>query len=125
MCLFVEINNKVWPMSIRSMAVRLQLDASLKVVSCDESFEESFGYLERSVAGKSLWLLLSDRYGSGMMFVEKVRASLQRIGSWRGEIWVQRADGQENIMLVDIQACSGNDVASYQAVCLSFVNRSI
>ena len=112
-------------MSIRSMAVRLQLDASLKVVSCDESFEESFGYLERSIAGKSLWLLLSDRYGSGMMFVEKVRTSLQRRGSWRGEIWVQRADGQENIMLFDIQTCSGNGVASYQAVCLSFVNRSI
>ena len=70
----------------------LMTDANGDIVAVNAAFEQVTGYTESEVVGRNPRLLMSDRHDSA--FFNAIWASLESSGSWRGEIWNRRKNGQ-------------------------------
>lgn len=68
-------------------------DADGYIVHINPAFTKITGYETQDVLGKKMSLLSSGRHGKS--FYEGMWASIQRTGSWVGEIWNRRKNGEE------------------------------
>ncbi len=91
-------------------------DASGDIVAVNQSFTKITGYQESEVLGKNPRVLKSERQDPG--FYEKMWQSLLEKGSWTGEIWNRRANGEAYPEILSISSiCDANgEVTNYVAV---------
>ena len=66
-------------------------DAQATILAVNSAFTAITGYKAHEVAGRTPWLLKSDRHDDA--FYERIRQVLASRGSWAGEVWSRRADG--------------------------------
>lgn len=67
-------------------------DAHLCIIMINQSFARTTGYPEDEVIGQSPQLLKSGRHDSG--FYQEMWRALSEQGSWEGEIWNRRKNGE-------------------------------
>ncbi len=67
-------------------------DAKLRIIMVNQSFVRTTGYTEQEVIDNSPQLLKSGRHDSG--FYQEMWLSLHEAGSWEGEIWNRRKNGE-------------------------------
>lgn len=68
-------------------------DAQRRILSVNPAFTEITGYTEREVIGRTQSLLRSDRHPA--KFYEDIWARVEQDGSWHGEVWSRRKNGEE------------------------------
>ncbi|AGA91521.1 PAS domain S-box/diguanylate cyclase (GGDEF) domain-containing protein [Thioflavicoccus mobilis 8321] len=91
-------------------------DAAERILAVNRAFTEITGFSEAEVLGHTPRLLQSDRHDRTLY--QAMWASLRRVGSWRGELWNRRKNGELFPVLLTISAVSGPDgaVTNYVAV---------
>jgi PAS domain S-box-containing protein len=67
-------------------------DARQGILRVNSSFSRIMGYTEAEVLGKSTALMRSDRHDDA--FYDAIWAESMRAGSWQGEIWHRRKNGE-------------------------------
>lgn len=67
-------------------------DANLRIIMVNQSFGRTTGYTEDEVIGNSPQLLKSGRHDTG--FYQEMWHTLRESGSWEGEIWNRRKNGE-------------------------------
>ena len=94
----------------------LMTDANGDIVAVNAAFEQVTGYTEREVLGRNPRLLMSGRHDCA--FHKAIWASLESSGSWRGEIWNRRKNGQVYPERMAINAVRDDDgaISAYVAV---------
>jgi len=71
----------------------LLLDSEHNVISANPAFAEITGRDLKKVIGYPIKNLRSDRHGAG--FYDALWSTIQRTGSWQGELWGKRDNGTE------------------------------
>ncbi len=95
-------------------------DADGLIVDVNEAFTRISGYEVGEVIGKTPRILKSGRHSSA--FYERMWANLRDTGSWSGEVWDRRKNGEEypkwlSIAAVrDVQGTITNYVAAFEDV---------
>lgn len=67
-------------------------DANLRIIMVNQAFGRTTGYAEEEVIGNSPQLLKSGRHDTG--FYQEMWRALNECGSWEGEIWNRRKNGE-------------------------------
>jgi len=96
----------------------LVTDAEAMIVRVNPAFEKMSGYSAAELIGVNPRILKSGRQGAE--FYAGMWASLTASGSWVGEVWNRRKDGEEYPELLSIRAVfdgMSGAVESYVAVC--------
>ncbi|MCX7628563.1 MAG: EAL domain-containing protein [Methylophilaceae bacterium] len=70
-------------------------DAGCNIISVNRAFTEISGYTEAEVLGRNPRILASGRHDKA--FYREMWESIESVGSWQGEIWNRRKNGQEYI----------------------------
>lgn len=66
------------------------IDTNFKITYVNESFEKTTGYSQSTINNKPLSTLYSDKHEP--MFYKQLVLTLNKEGSWSGELWMQRED---------------------------------
>jgi diguanylate cyclase (GGDEF)-like protein/PAS domain S-box-containing protein len=82
-------------------------DAASVILRVNKAFTESTGYTEEDVVGQKISLLKSGVHNSA--FYDEMWASILSSGSWQGEIWDRRKNGEIYPKWLSITAVKGND----------------
>ncbi|MHB8666176.1 MAG: bifunctional diguanylate cyclase/phosphodiesterase [Burkholderiales bacterium] len=77
-------------------------DANANILRVNKAFTQSTGYSAEEVVGQTPRLLSSGRHDSA--FYERLWDSVKRTGSWQGEIWDRRKNGEIFPKLLTITA---------------------
>src|SRR5699024_2755085 len=72
------------------------------IVSVNPMFTTLTGYEEKEAIGKRPNILSSGEHGKE--FYEALWADIQKTGSWHGEIWNQRKNGETYLQLLSIDS---------------------
>lgn len=82
-------------------------DAENIILRVNRAFTEMSGYTAEEAVGRKISLLKSDRHDA--TFYAAMWESIQRIGSWQGEIWDRRKTGEVYPKWLTITAVKGKD----------------
>ncbi|WP_232834735.1 EAL domain-containing protein [Rhodoferax ferrireducens] len=82
-------------------------DASHVILQVNRAFTDITGYTSEEVTGQTLRLLKSGRHNAA--FFAGMWESIQRTGSWEGEIWDRRKNGEVFPSWVTITAVKSDD----------------
>ncbi len=77
-------------------------DALGRIVEVNDAFVAITGYPRSGVLGRNAAMLVSGEHGQG--FLQALRSSLHLTGSWQGEVWSRRADGELMVELLRVRA---------------------
>jgi diguanylate cyclase (GGDEF)-like protein/PAS domain S-box-containing protein len=77
------------------------------ILRVNRAFTESTGYTAEEVIGRTPSLLKSGRHGPG--FYAAIWDKLKAVGSWQGEIWDRRKNGEVYPTWLSISAVKGDD----------------
>lgn len=91
-------------------------DAAGNIIAVNKSFSEITGYQASEVLDKNPRILKSERHGHD--FYKEMWESLLKKGSWTGEIWNRRANGEAYPEILSISSIcnANNEVTHYVAV---------
>jgi diguanylate cyclase (GGDEF)-like protein/PAS domain S-box-containing protein len=91
-------------------------DAEGNIIAVNQSFSDITGYKVSDVLYKNSRILKSKRHGN--VFYKEMWKSLLEKGSWTGEIWNRRANGEAYPEILSISSIcnSNNEVTNYVAV---------
>jgi PAS domain S-box-containing protein len=92
------------------------LDRDNRIISVNPAFKCITGYSYDEVAGADPNILASGRHTAE--FYAEIRRSLQETGTWRGEIWNQRKNGQVYPQFMRIDTVLGDDGEVSKRVCI-------
>ena len=94
----------------------LVTDADNKIISVNKSFTEITGYLPKEVIGQNPGILSSGRHDA--KFYRKLWGTLVKTGSWQGELWNRRKNGEIYPESLTIICVKGDDglVINYIAI---------
>jgi two-component system NtrC family sensor kinase len=82
-------------------------DAELLIVRVNRAFTESTELTPEEAIGQNIrQLLLSQRYDA--VFFGAMQASIERTGSWKGELWTRRKSGEDFPGLATVTAVKGD-----------------
>ena len=84
-------------------------DANSVILRVNHAFVNDTGYTAEEIVGKSPRLLKSGRHGAD--FYRAMWQSINTTGSWQGEIWDRRKNGEIYPKWLTITAVNGNDGA--------------
>ncbi|MBI4799984.1 MAG: transporter substrate-binding domain-containing protein [Desulfarculus sp.] len=100
------------------------LDTGRRIIDCNQSFSEQFGYQRREAIGQSALLVHPDQQ-SYERFGQEVYPQVRDKGSWRGEWLYQRRDGSTMPMENVMSAFRGPDgaIGGYSAVMRDITDR--
>lgn len=82
-------------------------DAQGVILRVNRAFTESTGYTAEEAVGQTPQLLHSGRHSPS--FYHDMWQTIQRTGSWRGEVWDRRKNGEVYPKWLTISAVYGND----------------
>jgi diguanylate cyclase (GGDEF)-like protein/PAS domain S-box-containing protein len=82
-------------------------DANAVILQVNKAFSEDTGYSAAEVVGQTMDMFKSGRHDDA--FYAAMWESINRTGSWRGEIWDRRKDGEIRPKYLTITAVKGND----------------
>ncbi len=85
----------------------LVTDADLKITMVNRAFSEITGYSAEETVGKKPNFRRSERHEE--LFYQKMWHDIERNGSWRGEIWNRRKNGEVNPEWMTISTIYGDD----------------
>jgi len=90
------------------------VDANFNFISVNRAFTRITGYTAEETLGRSAALLDSDQHDAA--FYRHMRATLQRQGQWKGEMWQRRKDGEEFLCRLVCSAVAGASPGEAQYV---------
>lgn len=85
----LNLANKMFEHSMEAMLIT---DANNRIIRVNRAFSEITGYSSEEVIGKDPSILRSDKHDDD--FYRSMWQSLQLQGSWQGEIWNRRKNGE-------------------------------
>ncbi len=88
----VEEELQIVATAFESQEAIIIADADNVILRVNRAFTDNTGYSLADVIGKATSLLQSGRHESG--FYASIKHSLARDGSWQGEVWDRRKDGE-------------------------------
>lgn len=92
------------------------VDRDNRIISVNPAFKYITGYSYDEIMGADPYILRSGRHTAE--FYAEIRRSLQETGTWRGEIWNQRKNGQVYLQLMLIDTILGDDGEVSKRVCI-------
>ncbi len=87
----VEADLRVAATAFDSQEAMVITDHTNIILRCNQAFLDKTGYTSEELVNMSPMLLRSDRHDAE--FYENMRQSLIQSGSWQGEMWVRRKNG--------------------------------
>jgi diguanylate cyclase (GGDEF)-like protein/PAS domain S-box-containing protein len=105
----VESSLRIAAASFESQEGMLITDASNIILRINQSFAEMSGYSVQEVVGQMPSMFASGRHGAD--FYAAMWASIHTSGSWQGEIWDRRKNGEIYPKWMTITAVKGSDGA--------------
>jgi diguanylate cyclase (GGDEF)-like protein/PAS domain S-box-containing protein len=100
----------------RSSEALMITDARDRIVEVNPAFTAMTGYGRDEVIGKTPRLLASGRHGPE--FYRSMRAALNTVGQWQGEIWNRRKDGELFSEWLTISTLFSDDATVHRRVAL-------
>jgi diguanylate cyclase (GGDEF)-like protein/PAS domain S-box-containing protein len=97
--------------SFESQESMMITDADCVILRVNHAFTETTGYTPGEVVGKTPRLLKSGRHNAD--FYRAMWESIERTGSWHGEIWDRRKNGKISPELLTISAVKSGDVVTH------------
>ncbi|MFA7282184.1 MAG: PAS domain S-box protein [Sterolibacterium sp.] len=104
-----EADLRVAAAAFDSQEAIMVTDASAVILKVNRAFTESTGYTAEEIVGQTPRLLKSDRHSED--FYREMWDSISRTGSWKGEIWDRRKNGEHYPKWLTISAVTGEDGA--------------
>ena len=91
-------------------------DKQNQIMSTNQAFETITAYTEAEVIGKNPSILSSGKHGLG--FYQKMWASIEESGTWTGEIWNRRKNGEiyPQNLTISVVYDNNQDVSNYIGV---------
>lgn len=105
----VESSLRIAATAFESQEGMLITDANTVILRINQSFAEMSGYSVDEVIGKTPTMFASDRHDNA--FYDAMWASVHATGSWQGEIWDRRKNGEIYPVWMAITAVRGEDGA--------------
>ena len=98
-------------------------DAAGDILRVNSAFVDLTGYTKAEVVGKNLRILKSGRHDKA--FYGAIWESILRIGSWKGEIWDRRKNGEHFLCWLSIAAVKASDggITHYVATHIDITER--
>src|SRR5690554_3115058 len=96
----VEEDLRIAARAFESQVGMLITDADLRILRCNEAFSRITGYQLQDIVGRKPNLLQSGRHDKS--FYEAMWHALNTQGSWQGEIWNKRKNGEVYPQLLSI-----------------------
>lgn len=108
----LELSGRVMQSALEGILV---CDADLRILKVNEAFTGITGYQEKEVVGKSPSLFSSGRHD--VSFYKQMWKVLLADGSWRGEIWNKRKNGEiyPELLSISIHKDSQGNILNYIA----------
>ncbi|MDP2824880.1 MAG: EAL domain-containing protein [Sulfuritalea sp.] len=104
-----EADIRIAAATFESQEGMMIMDAGKVILRVNRSFTEITGYGSEEAVGKTPGLLYSGRHDAA--FYQAMWESVQRTGTWRGEIWNRRKNGEVYPEWLSITAVKGGDGA--------------
>lgn len=102
----LQREKKIAAIAFESQEGILITDEHLNIIRVNRAFSEITGYPAEEVIGKSPKILNSNRHSAS--FYRRIAQSIQSSGIWHGEMWNQRADGEEYPVLLTLTEIRDN-----------------
>ncbi|MEE7627063.1 EAL domain-containing protein [Methylobacter sp. Wu8] len=103
----IELDQRIAATAFQSQEAMVITDTASVILRINKAFTESTGYTEEEAVGRKISLLKSGRHD--MAFYAAMWKSLLSVGSWQGEIWDRRKNGEIYPKWLSITAVKGND----------------
>jgi len=104
-----EVELRIAAASFETQESIMITDANSVILRINQSFTESTGYTSDDAVGQTPKLLKSGRHNAD--FYREMWAAIQSTGSWQGEIWDRRKNGEVYPKMLTITAVKGGDGA--------------
>ena len=103
----VELDLRIAAIAFESQEAMVITDTESVILRINTAFTESTGYTEQEAVGQKISLLKSGRHDAA--FYAVMWKSILSIGTWQGEIWDRRKNGEIYPKWLSITAVKGND----------------
>lgn len=103
----VEIDQRIAAVSFESQESIMITDADLNILKVNQAFIETTGYTSSDIVGRTPQVLRSDRHNDE--FFREMWESINLKGTWQGEIWDKRKNGEIYPKWLTITAVKGAD----------------
>lgn len=100
-----EINQRIAAIAFESQEAMVITDADNVILRVNRAFTETTGYTMEEAVGHQMNLLRSGRHDA--TFYALMWQSIQQHGSWQGEIWDRRKNGEIYLKWLTITAVTG------------------
>ncbi len=119
----VESTLRVAATAFESQEGMLITDADTVILRINQSFADMTGYAAEEVVGQTPKMFVSDRHDNA--FYDKLWSMVNASGSWQGEIWDRRKNGDVFPVWMAITAVKGEDgsVTNYVATHTDITDR--
>ncbi|TAK61335.1 PAS domain S-box protein [Methylobacter sp.] len=105
----IELDLRIAAIAFESQESMVITDATSVILRINKAFTESTGYTEQEAVGQRISILKSGRHDKA--FYEAMWKSLLRTGTWQGEIWDRRKNGEIYPKWLSITAVKESDGA--------------
>jgi len=103
----VETDLRIAAAAFESHEGMMITDAKMVILRVNRAFTEVTGYTAEEVIGQTPQLLKSGRHNTG--FYQAMWASINQSGTWQGEVWDRRKNGEIYPKWLTISAVKGNN----------------
>mgnify|MGYP003624522108 CR=1 FL=1 len=104
-----EIDQRIAAVSFESLESIMITDADNKILRVNQAFIETTGYSAAEIIGKTPQIFKSGRHDDE--FYQAMWESINQLGTWQGEIWDKRKNGEIYPKWLTITAVKGDDGA--------------
>ncbi len=121
----IEAEQRIAAVAFESQECIVVTDAATVILRVNRTFIESTGYTAEEAIGKKMDLLKSDRQDAA--FYDAMWACIRSTGSWRGEIWNRRKNGEVYLDWLVITAVKGTDgtITNYVGTLTDITERKV
>ncbi|MGZ5075880.1 MAG: sensor domain-containing protein [Methylobacter sp.] len=102
----IEMDLRIAAAAFESQEAMVITDVASIILRINKAFTETTGYTEQEAVGRKISILKSGRHSAA--FYASMWKSLLTVGSWQGEIWDRRKNGEIYPKWLSITAVKGN-----------------
>ena len=103
----IELDLRIAAVAFESQEAMVITDTESVILRINKAFAESTGYTEHEAVGQKISMLKSGRHDTA--FYTEMWKSIVNIGTWQGEIWDRRKNGEIYPKWLSITAVKGDD----------------